>query len=232
MKRDETIVTQLIVALDVDTFKEAKKIVDKIYPDAKIFKVGSQLFTACGPRIVEYLNKKKAKIFLDLKFHDIPNTVASAVLAAARLGVYMLTLHAQGGREMMRAAVKALRVFKKSTGQSVPKMVGVTVLTSQVRTDAKQAVAHLARLAKGCGLDGVVCSVQECGLVRRKMGKDFLIVTPGIRPSGEAAQDQKRIATPRQAARAGSNFIVVGRPVVKAKSPAQAARDIIEELAS
>jgi len=205
---------QLILALDVDTFKEAKGFVDKLYPKIKIFKVGSQLFTAFGPKIIELLHKKGAEVFLDLKYLDIPNTVAGAVAAATRLKVKMLTLHISGGQEMLQAAVEAARLQAKALKITKPLLIGVTVLTSQ--TTKPGEVLALAKRAIESGLDGVVCSAQEAMDLRRKIKKHFVIVTPGIRPDNFDRHDQKRIATVSQAVSAGSNFLVVGRPVLKA----------------
>ncbi len=213
--------TELIVALDVDTYKKAKRLVDSLYPKVKFFKVGSQLFTACGIKIIKSIRKKKAKVFLDLKFHDIPNTVKSAVESAAKLKVAMLTVHLSGGREMLKAAAGVVRR---------PRIVGVTVLTSQKEKNTSKKVLNLAKLAKQTKLDGVVCSVQEAARVRRACGRNFLIVTPGIRPKGSASGDQKRVFTPADAAKAGANYIVVGRPIVKAVNKKSAADSVLKEL--
>lgn len=212
---------ELIVALDVPSWLRATKLVDRLMPEVKLFKVGSQLFTLCGPRIVRYIRAKGGEVFLDLKFHDIPHTVANAVRAAADLGVAMMTVHAQGGREMLRAAVESAKRTKRR-GQRVrrpPRILAVTVLTSQALPDTKKEVVRRARMAREAGVQGVVASVHECAELRKILGKKFLIVTPGIRPRGAAAGDQKRVATPRQAVRAGSNYLVVGRPVVQASDP-------------
>lgn len=216
--------TRLIVALDVPTFAEAKKLVDKLYPTVKFFKIGSQLFTAAGSRAVAYARRKGAEVFLDLKFHDIPNTVASAVEAAAGLDVFMLTVHASGGQEMLAAARQAAARAKKKK----PRIVAVTVLTSQ-EASARQ-VMDLARMASESGVDGVVASVREAAALRRALPKDFIIVTPGIRPNGPVHDDQKRTATVQDAVAAGSDFIVVGRPIVKADDPLAAARRISKDL--
>lgn len=212
----------LIVALDVDTLEQAKALVDVLADSVDIFKIGSQLFTACGPEAVRYVYKKGAKVFLDLKFHDIPNTVAGAVKSAASLNVFMLTVHAQGGKEMLEAAA---RVSPR------PLIVGVTVLTSQsAGADTAALVLERARLAQSAGLDGVVASPEEAQMLRKNLGKDFIIVTPGIRPAGTDAGDQKRIATPAAAIKSGSTYLVVGRPIVADKSPRDAALRILEEL--
>jgi len=217
--------TRLIVALDVDSFAKAKKIVDALYPLVKIFKVGSQLFTCAGPESVEYIRKKGAEVFLDLKFHDIPNTVASAVRSAISLKVKMLTLHIAGGDEMLGAAVKAAYEEARRLKAKRPMLIGVTVLTSQAA--GSDRVLSLARRAVGCGLDGVVCSVQEAAAVRRECGKDFIIVTPGIRAPGGDQGDQKRVATPAEAIAAGSDYLVVGRPIVAAADPLTSAKEFI-----
>ncbi len=233
---------QLIVALDVDTFEEAKKLIDELESSVDIFKIGSQLFTAYGPFVTRYLQSKGKKVFLDLKFHDIPNTVANAVKSAVSLSVapngqkdfaplYMLTLHTCGGQEMLEAAVKAAQDQAKKLKVKAPLIVGVTVLTSQAKDDKLEAlVLERALMAKRAKLDGVVASVEEAPLIRRYCPKDFVIVTPGIRPSGADVGDQKRVATPKVAIEAGSNYLVVGRPIVQAEDPARAARAILKEI--
>ena len=227
--------TRLIVALDVDEFQKAKKIVQALYPTVKIFKVGSTLFTACGPEIIKAINDKGARVFLDLKFHDIPSTVAGAVESAARHRVYMLTVHAIGGSHMVREAVQAAQ----RAGQVRPQILGVTVLTSMndndlkdigVSRSAEEEVVHLARLAKEAGADGVVASAAEILPLRRALGKNFIIVTPGIRPSGSSRGDQKRVATPAAAIASGADYIVMGRPIIEAADPAGAARQILKEI--
>jgi len=223
---------QLIVALDVPTWLRATKLVDRLCPEVRYFKVGSQLFTLCGPRIIRYIRAKGGHVFLDLKFHDIPNTVANAVRAAAELGVAMMTVHAQGGREMMRAAVQAARLTRRKgrRAPAPPDIVAVTVLTSQASPQTHKEVIRRAELAKEAGCRGVVASAQECVRLRYLLGKRFLIITPGIRPAGAESGDQKRVATPRQAARAGSDYLVVGRPIVQALDPLKAARAIKEDM--
>ena len=222
----------LIVALDVDTFDEAKALVNSLSSVVDIFKVGSQLFTAYGPAVVQYILEKRKKVFLDLKFHDIPNTVANAVSAAVGLkGVYMLTVHTLGGKEMLQNAVEAATKKSKTLGVEKPLIVGITVLTSDDKLkDTSAIVLERALLAKESGLDGVVASSQEAALIRRKLGKDFIIVTPGIRPSGSEAGDQKRVTTPAEAINNGSNLLVVGRPIVKALDPLKVAQDILKEI--
>jgi len=220
----ESRAAKLILALDVDSFEKAIYFVNLLYPKIKIFKVGSQLFTGCGPRIADFIRKKGAEVFLDLKFHDIPNTVANAVAQAARLKVKMLTLHISGGPEMLKAAVKAAKDESLDPKQKRPLLVGVTVLTSQETKSGE--VLGLAKLGLECGLDGIVCSAQEVMSLREKLGKDFIIVTPGIRPRQTGADDQKRIATAQEAIAAGSDFLVVGRPILEAKEPLKALREI------
>lgn len=221
----------LIVALDVDTLDEAKALIKKLGDSVDIYKIGSQLFTAYGPQAVREITSLGKKVFLDLKFHDIPNTVANAVTSATGLGVFMMTVHTIGGREMMEAAVKAAQIKAKLMNIPRPFIVGVTVLTSAVREEATQSnVLERAKLAKLSGLDGVVASVEETAVLRQALGYDVIIVTPGIRPSGTDKGDQKRVATPAEAVRNGSSFLVVGRPVVTAKDPQAAAQGILNEI--
>ncbi len=219
---------ELILALDVDTFGRAKYFVDKLYPKIKIFKVGSQIFTACGPGIIDFIHKKGAEVFLDLKFFDIPNTVANAVRQSVRLGVKMLTLHISGGKEMLAAAVGAAKKESFSSKVNRPLLVGVTVLTSQ-ETNPEE-VLKLAKLGLECGLDGVVCSVREANLLRLSIDKRFNIVTPGIRPDTNLKDDQKRVATVKDAINAGSDFLVIGRPILEAEDPIAAAEEYLEDV--
>ena len=218
---------KLILALDVDSLEKARNFVNLLYPKVRIFKIGSQLFTGCGPKIIEFIHKKGGEVFLDLKFHDIPNTVANAVAQAARLKVKMLTLHISGGKEMLEAAVKAAKEASLAIKRKSPFLIGVTVLTSQ--ESGRDEVLRLARIGLECGLDGVVCSVQEVRFLRGELGKDFIIVTPGIRPRQTGVDDQKRIATARQAIAAGSDFLVVGRPILEAKNPLETLTGILNE---
>jgi orotidine-5'-phosphate decarboxylase len=214
--------SKLIVALDVDSYARATALIEEVGTLVDLFKVGSQLFTRVGPQIVEFLHSQGKECFLDLKFHDIPSTVARAVESAAALRVHMLTLHTCGGEEMMRAAAAV---------SNRPLLLGVTVLTS-VAGDVRQEVAQRATLAKECGLDGVIASPHEIGWARKATDETFIIVTPGIRPAGEQAGDQKRVLTPAEAVRAGANYLVVGRPIIAAKDPARAAQRVISEIAS
>jgi len=216
----------IIVALDVETLDEAKALVKVLGDSVEVYKIGSQLFTAYGPQAVRDIAGMGKKIFLDLKFHDIPNTVANAVESATGLGVFMLTVHTIGGKEMMQAAVAAAQ---KKTPR--PLIVGVTVLTSDAgASNVQSLVLERAKLAQEAGLDGVVASPQEAAMIRRELGPKFVIVTPGIRPASSDAGDQKRIATPADAIAAGSNYLVVGRPIVKAPSPKAAAQAILKEI--
>lgn len=235
---------KLIVALDVDDLSKAKEIVDRLYPTVRFFKVGSQLFTACGEEAVIMVGKKGAKVFLDFKFHDIPNTVFASVCSSTALGmevvpseknleifesgyVFMITVHTQGGPEMMKAAVKGAEETSKELNIKKPYVVGVTVLTSDAQENTTNVVLARAKLAQEAGLDGVVCSVHEAAAVRTACGKDFIIVTPGIRPKGAQADDQKRVATAQEAITAGADYIVVGRPVLEAKDPLAAVQGLL-----
>ncbi|HPL82653.1 MAG TPA: orotidine-5'-phosphate decarboxylase [Candidatus Omnitrophota bacterium] len=219
---------EIILALDLDSLKKAKQLVNKLYPVIKTFKVGSQLFTACGPEVINVINKKGAKVFLDLKFFDIPNTVAHAVRNATRLKVKMLTLHILGDEEMIKAAVFAARDEAKRSGVKRPLLIGVTVLTSKETKSSD--VLTLARIGIECGLDGVVCSAQEVKMLKEKIKRKFIIVTPGIRPRGSSVNDQKRTATISEAVKAGSSFLVVGRPILDAKDQNAAAREMAGEI--
>ena len=226
----------LIVALDLPDAATALAMAAKVRGVARMFKVGLELFTAEGPYLVRRLTSAGDKVFLDLKLHDIPNTVKSAAREAAKLGVTFLDVHAAGGRNMMEAALEGVQ----SAGVRRPKVLAVTILTSLGDEDlreigfamnAEQMVLRLARLAQSWGLDGVVASPQEAAAVRRECGPDFLIVTPGIRPAGAETQDQARAATPAGAIAAGANYLVVGRPITAAADPGQAASAIAAEIA-
>ena len=219
---------EIILALDVDSLKKVKYLVNKLYPIIKNFKVGSQLFTACGPKVIEVINKKGANVFLDLKFFDIPNTVAHAVRNATRLKVKMMTLHILGDEEMIKEAISSARDEAKKLRIKKPLLIGVTVLTSK---EAKSSdVLTLARLGIECGLDGVVCSAQEVRMLREEIKKKFIIVTPGIRSKGGLTNDQRRTATVSEAVKAGSNFLVVGRPILESKDQKEAAREMAGEI--
>jgi orotidine-5'-phosphate decarboxylase len=223
---------RLIVALDVPEEALAMVLVDSLAGHVGMFKVGSQLFTAAGPDVVRGIVAKGERVFLDLKFHDIPNTVAGAVASASQLGVSLLTVHALGGKAMLQAAAGA-------TPALGTRLLAVTVLTSHDETSLGEVgvgqplpheVRALARLARSAGIDGVVASPQEVPLLREACGKDLLIVTPGIRPAGARAGDQARAATPAAALDAGADYLVVGRPITEAKDPAAAARAIVREM--
>ncbi len=229
---------RLIVALDVPTPAQASRLVDALRGRVGLFKVGSQLFSAAGPEFVQALTASGEKVFLDLKYHDIPNTVAGAVGAAARLGVSLVDVHALGGRAMLEAAAGALAAGA-GTGEP-PRLLAITVLTSHAEETLAElglagpipaAVQRLARLARAAGAHGVVASPHEVGLVREACGRDFLVVTPGIRPAGARAGDQHRLATPRAAVAAGADYVVVGRPILEAPDPGAAADAIVDELA-
>lgn len=232
---------KIIVALDVPTPREALALFSVLSDSVGAFKIGSQLFTAAGPSFVREMVHAGAKVFLDLKFHDIPNTVASAGIEATRLGVFMFNVHVSGGSEMMRRTVDAVNVTAEKEGLTKPKVIAVTVLTSstketlaEVGIDAEEPlsqVVRLAQLANKCGMDGVVASPHEVVAVREAVGKKgFLLVTPGVRPAGSNKDDQKRVMTPSEAIRAGSDYLVIGRPIIGAPNPIQAAQAIIDEI--
>lgn len=223
---------RLIVALDVPTIEDARRLVGDLAGEVGMFKVGKELFTAEGPAVVREIVAAGSRVFLDLKFHDIPNTVERAVGVASGLGVSLITLHAAGGRAMMEAAASALPA-------EGAKLLAVTVLTSMddeaqretgVAEPVAETVTRRAALAYAAGLDGVVCSPHEIAPIRETIGKDFLVVTPGVRPKGAAKGDQARVLTPREARALGCDYVVVGRPITEAKDPADAARAIAEEL--
>jgi orotidine-5'-phosphate decarboxylase len=229
---------KIIIALDVKTGQDALALVDKLGA-AEVFKVGLELFTAEGPALFDGLKSRKKRLFLDLKLHDIPNTVAGAVASGTRHGIQMMTLHAAGGREMMARAKETAETTAQKTGLYRPLLLGVTILTSlkesqlaeigmEANTEAQ--VLRLARLARDSGMDGVVCSPWEIELIKKDCGQDFMVVSPGIRPAWAAAQDQKRIMTPAQAVHKGADFIVIGRPVTQASSPSEAFARIVDEL--
>jgi orotidine-5'-phosphate decarboxylase len=226
---------RIIVALDVADGREALALAGALDPRLCRVKVGKELFVAAGPALVDKLHAAGFGVFLDLKFHDIPNTVAGACRAAARLGVWMINVHAPGGRAMMSAAREAL-----GGGERRPKLTAVTLLTSIGSADMTEvgltgspaeAVLRLARLAQDCGLDGAVCSAQESALLRRECGRGFCLVTPGIRPADSSADDQQRVATPRRAIADGSDYLVIGRPITRAPDPRAALQAIVSEIA-
>ncbi|KGK08733.1 orotidine 5'-phosphate decarboxylase [Vibrio navarrensis] len=222
---------KVIVALDYDNQADALAFVDRIDPMSCRLKVGKEMFTLFGPDFVRELHKRGFSVFLDLKFHDIPNTCAKAVRAAAELGVWMVNVHASGGERMMSAAQEILLPY----GKERPLLIGVTVLTSMEQSDLagvgldiepQQQVMRLASLTKNAGLDGVVCSAQEATLLKQNLGQEFKLVTPGIRPQGSELGDQRRIMTPVEAIAAGSDYLVIGRPITQAASPA----DVLESI--
>ncbi|MDD5087072.1 MAG: orotidine-5'-phosphate decarboxylase [Candidatus Nanoarchaeia archaeon] len=231
---------KLVLALDVPDLESAEELVNKLKGCVKVFKVGTQLFTTEGAKVIDMINKKNCKVFLDLKFHDIPNTVKGAVESAVNLGVYIIDVHASGGYEMMKAAADAAKQKSKEISVERPLILGVTVLTSinqevlnnelNVDKDLNEQVVCLAKLAKSAGLDGVVASPNEIKKIRDVCGDDFVILTPGIRHSKDELNDQKRVMTPRQAIKQGADFIVVGRPIRNAINPVEAAKDIINEM--
>jgi orotidine-5'-phosphate decarboxylase len=226
---------QLLVALDVDTAAEARALADSLRGAVGGFKIGSRLFTSHGPSVVEQLVARGDRVFLDLKFHDIPNTVAGAVAAAARLGVWMVDVHAAGGAAMMRAATDAARNEAAKRSAAPPLVIAVTMLTSLSEANLaesgmsgsmNQAVERLARLAQTAGLDGVVASPHEISLIRRSCGTSFQIVTPGIRGAEDVRGDQSRTMPAAEALAAGATYLVVGRPIIAAADPRQAAERI------
>jgi orotidine-5'-phosphate decarboxylase len=230
---------KIIFALDVEHFGEAREWVDLLKDRIGLFKVGKQLFTHAGPKIVDMIRKKGQKVFLDLKFHDIPNTVARAGEEATKLEVTMFNLHALGGFEMMKKTVEASRTTAKTLGISRPLILAVTVLTSMDEETLKEVgiqgpiletVGRLAYLAMKAGIDGVVASPQEIGIIRQRCGKDFLVVTPGIRHPSDKRDDQKRTLSPKEAVAAGADYLVIGRPIKQAKDPLEAVRKIIEDI--
>jgi len=233
---------RLIVALDVESLAEAERLLDRLQGLATRFKIGSQLFTAAGPPAVELVQKRGAEVFLDLKFHDIPNTVAGAAREATRMGVLMFNVHASGGRAMMKAAAESAATTARETGGRRPIVLAVTVLTSldrgalsrelSVAASVEGHVLHLARMAAESGLDGCVASPNEIAALRTNRGADWVIVTPGVRPAGSDSGDQSRIATPRVAVQAGAHYLVVGRPITAASDPARAAETVLAEMGS
>jgi orotidine-5'-phosphate decarboxylase len=225
---------KIIVALDYPDAQPALELVARLDPALCRLKVGKELFTRSGPQLVEQLMQRGFEVFLDLKFHDIPNTTAQACKAAAALGVWMLNVHALGGRKMMEAAREAVALAARP-----PKLIAVTVLTSMAQQDLAELgiqatpaemVLRLALLAKDSGLDGVVCSAQEAAMLRQHVPQEFCLVTPGIRPADASADDQSRIMTPRAALQNGSSYLVIGRPIIKAVDPLLALQNIYKEI--
>ncbi len=225
----------ILVALDYDNRNDALQLIDKLDPDMCRLKIGKEMFTLFGPQIVTDIHSRGFDLFLDLKFHDIPNTVAKAVSAAAELGVWMTNVHASGGLAMMDAAKRALEQY----GDKAPLLIAVTVLTSMsddeltllgINVPASEHVLRLAALTQQAGLDGVVCSAQEANLLKARFGQQFKLITPGIRPVGSDKGDQHRVMTPPQALAAGSDYLVIGRPITKAADPLKALQDIHQSI--
>jgi orotidine-5'-phosphate decarboxylase len=225
---------KIIVALDYPNAAPALALADRLEPSLCRLKVGKELFTATGPDVLEKLMQRGFEIFLDLKFHDIPNTTAQACKAAASLGVWMINVHALGGRKMLEAAREAI-----ARSEEQPKLIAVTVLTSMAQPDLAEIginatsadmVLRLATLARDSGLDGVVCSAQEAALLRKHCGNEFCLVTPGIRPASASRDDQSRVMTPQTAMQAGASYLVIGRPITQAVDPLQALLDINHEI--
>ncbi len=226
--------SKVLVALDFASRQAALDFTEKLDPLSCRLKVGKELFAVAGPDFVSELIQRKFDVFLDLKYHDIPNTVAKAIQAAARLGVWMVNVHALGGRKMMEAAHRAL-----ADCEHKPLLIAVTILTSMEQSDLaeiglqgtpKENVLRLATLAQSSGMDGVVCSAQEVALLRQTLGNDFCLVTPGIRPKGSLHDDQKRIMTPEQAITSGSSYLVIGRPITQSEDPLATLKSINADL--
>ena len=232
---------RLIVALDFHNMDDVKKIVNQLGDDVNYYKVGMELFYSVGAGVVEWLKTQNKNIFLDLKLHDIPNTVAGGLCSLMNLGANILNIHAGGGYTMMKTAAERLKIEAEKQNIKRPKLIAVTVLTSINQDDwqglgyqsqMKEQVVKLAALAKNAGLDGVVASPQEAKMIKEACGDDFLIITPGIRPAGAAINDQNRISTPAQALKNGATHLVIGRPIIAADNPREAALKIIEEMKS
>lgn len=233
---------KIIVALDVDNEEDAYMLVSQLSPAITFYKIGLKLFVSCGPRIITGLKKFGVRVFLDLKFHDIPNTVASTARVAVGYGVDMFNIHLSGGREMILRTVDAAENTSAQLGIPCPLIVGVTVLTSfnqknlqeeaGVQRNLEDHVLHLAQMAKECRLNGVVASPREAPVIRKEIGDDFIIVTPGVRPLWAASGDQQRIMTPRRALQEGASYLVIGRPIIEHPSPREAAEKILAEIRS
>jgi orotidine-5'-phosphate decarboxylase len=230
---------KIIIALDVETLKQARDLVACLNGAVGAFKIGKQLFTRCGPEAVAMVHSAGSRVFLDLKYHDIPTTVALAGCEAARMGVFMFNVHALGGTAMIAQTVKAVHDMAKKARTSAPMILAVTVLTSMAQTDlaelglhdpVEKIVVRLARLARDAGADGVVASPREISLIKEACGPDFVVVTPGIRPATADLNDQKRSMKPAEALAAGADFLVIGRPVTHAPDPRSAALAIAAEL--
>lgn len=231
--------SRLIFALDVGSLREAEQLVKLLVREVGLFKIGKQLFLHAGPPVVRMVRDKGGEVFLDLKFHDIPRTVAKAAAEATRMGVRMFDLHASGSLAMMQQTVTEVNRVCRNEGIRRPKILAVTVLTSLTREDLRRLgvqagiegqVVRLARLAREAGMDGVVASPLEIARIRKECGRGFLIITPGVRPSRSGWDDQKRVLTPEQAIHSGADYIVVGKPIRDARDPLNAAREIVQEM--
>ncbi len=232
---------RLIFALDVDNFEDAERWVKLLHGKVGVFKVGKQLFTRCGPDVVRMIRNEGGEVFLDLKYHDIPNTVAMAGVEASRLGVKIFNVHALGGREMMKTTVEQVDAVFPRGHEGRPLLLAVTILTSSTEETLREVgidspvaemVPRLARLAKEAGMDGVVASAREVELIRQACGDDFVVVTPGVRPAFASLDDQKRVMTPADAIAAGADYLVIGRPISAARDPFEAAGRILDEMAA
>ena len=231
---------RLVLALDVNNFKKAEELVDKLTDYVGVFKIGNQLFTAEGTKVIKMVQEKGGKVFLDLKFHDIPNTVARAAEVVSKLGVYIFDIHTSGGYEMMKATVEASKKSSFALGSSKPLILGVTLLTSinqeilekeiGIKKSLEEQVVHLAKLAEAAGLDGVVASPWEIKALRAACVEGFVILTPGIRPAGKSDDDQKRVTTPQEAIKLGADFIVIGRSITNATNPVKASQEILKKM--
>jgi len=231
---------RLIIALDVDTVKEAEKLVSMLQDHVGVFKIGMQLFNSEGPEVVSRIHSLGGRVFLDLKLHDIPNTVGKAGAVLTRMKVFMYNVHTAGGSEMMQKAVEFTAAESAKSGEPKPLVIGVTVLTSinqdilndemGVSGTVADQVVRWARLAQSSGLNGVVASPQEISVIRAACGPDFVIITPGVRPGWAAVNDQKRVMTPAEAVKAGASYLVVGRPITGAADPVEAAKRIVDEM--
>jgi len=230
---------RIIFAMDVAHFEDAQRFVRLLKDRVGVFKVGKQLFTHAGPKVLAMIRQHGQRTFLDLKFHDIPNTVAKASQEATKLEVAMFNVHVLGGVDMMKAAVQATREKAKELGTQKPLLLGVTVLTSLdnqslrqvgIEDSVEEEVSRLARLAEEAGLDGVVASPQEIELIRKTCGHDFVVVTPGVRPAAAAKDDQRRVMTPGEAIKAGADYLVIGRPIQHARDPVEAVDRIVGEI--
>ncbi|MDO9534359.1 MAG: orotidine-5'-phosphate decarboxylase [Bacillota bacterium] len=236
------IAEKIIVALDVEREDQAYALVKHLSPPITFYKVGMRLYAACGPRIISGLKNLGVKVFLDLKFHDIPHTVATTAEVVTRLGVDMFNIHLSGGRDMIRSTVEAAGLTAEKEGIAKPLVVGVTVLTSfnekvlrdeaGVEKHLEQHVVDLSLMGKESGLSGVVASAREASRIRKHCGEDFIIVTPGVRPLWSTLNDQLRVLTPRQALEAGANYLVIGRPIIEHSSPGEAVEKILAEIAN